>query len=77
MQQDHRLALPESGIPDFYAVHRRQAALGGLRQDGRRRQGEPLRLGARGGDATKERRQTGQKFDEAHMRFPRLARKRQ
>ena len=47
MQQDDRLAVAEGGVPQLDAVDGRSAALRRLRQSGRRRQGQPLRLGIR------------------------------
>ena len=47
VEQDDRRAMAERGVPDLDAVDRRIAAFGGRRQAWRRRQREPLRLGAR------------------------------
>ena len=45
MQQDHRLAVTEHGVPDPDAVDRRIAALRRFGQARGRRQGQPLLLG--------------------------------
>ena len=55
MQQQHRRAAAEGGVPDPDAVYRRIAALLRLWQARGRRQVQPLRLGARRRAARQER----------------------